>query len=87
MIVTGNSPDEFVEVMGDPCFEVMSSDWMIEQVETVGKMYVGGVETLSPVDIEGRIAKPFRTAAIWLRPFKKTSSGPSHLKLAVAYSL
>jgi len=59
MIATGNSPDEFVEVMGDPCFEVMSSDWMVEQVETVGKMYVGGVETLSPADTDDRLKKAF----------------------------
>ena len=60
MIATGNSPDEFVEVMGDPCFEVMSADWMIEQVQTVGKMYVGGVETLSQADIDDRLKKAFQ---------------------------
>lgn len=54
MVVTANSPDEFEEVMGEPCFEVMSSDWMIEQVETVGKLYVGGIESISPAEMKKR---------------------------------
>jgi hypothetical protein len=71
MIATGNSPDEFVEVMGDPCFEVMSSDWMVEQVETVGKMYVGGVETLSPADIEDRLKKAFESGSHLVEAIRK----------------
>jgi len=59
LVVTANSPDEFVEVMGDPCFEVMGSDWMVEQVETTGQLYVGGVETLTETDIADRLEKAF----------------------------
>lgn len=47
MIVTGNCSDEYREVMGDPCFEMMEAHFMIEQVETIDILYVGGVETLT----------------------------------------
>ncbi len=47
MIVTGNCPDEYREVMGDPCFEIMEAHFTIEQVMTAEKMYVGGVETMT----------------------------------------
>ncbi len=59
MLVTGNCPDEYREVMGDPCFELMGADWMIEQVETTGQLYVGGVETLTETETADRLEKAF----------------------------
>jgi len=56
MIVTGNCSDEFREVMGDPCFEMMEAHFMIEQVMTTGKMYVGGVENMTEAVREERCA-------------------------------
>jgi len=47
MIVTGNCSDEYRELMGDPCFELMEGHFMIEQVMTTDKMYVGGVENMT----------------------------------------
>jgi len=47
MIVTGNCADEYREIMGDPCFEIMEGHFMIEQVMTTDKLYVGGVENMS----------------------------------------
>jgi len=44
MIVTGNAGDEYREVMGDPCFEAMEVHLLIEQVPTVDRFFVGGVE-------------------------------------------
>jgi multimeric flavodoxin WrbA len=46
LIVTGNCGDEYRELMGDPCFEMMEGQFMIEQVETIDKFYVGGVENM-----------------------------------------
>jgi putative NADPH-quinone reductase len=46
-IVTANCTDEYREVMGDPCFEAMEGHLLIEQVPTVDRMYVGGVENMS----------------------------------------
>lgn len=56
MIVTGNCSDEFREVMGDPCFEIMEGHFMIEQVMTSEKMYVGGVENMSEALREDKCA-------------------------------
>jgi len=47
MIVTGNCSEEYRELMGDPCFEMMEGHFMIEQVITTDKLYVGGVEGMS----------------------------------------
>ncbi len=47
MIVTGNCADEYRELMGDPCFELMEGHLMIEQVSTTDKLYVGGVENMT----------------------------------------
>lgn len=46
MIVTGNCADEYRELMGDPCFELMEGHLMIEQVITMDKLYVGSVENM-----------------------------------------
>jgi len=46
-IVTANCTDEFREIMGDPCFEAMESHFIIEQVPTVDRLYVGGVENMT----------------------------------------
>ncbi|MCX8043496.1 MAG: flavodoxin family protein [Desulfobacterota bacterium] len=56
MIVTGNCSDEFREVMGDPCFEMMEAHFMIEQVMTTEKMYVGGVENMADAVREEKCA-------------------------------
>jgi len=47
LLVTGNCGDDLIEVMGEPCFEAMSSHFMIEQVWMVDKIYVGGVESFT----------------------------------------
>jgi len=46
MIVTGNCGEEYRELMGDPCFEIMEAHLIIEQVSTTDKLYVGGVENM-----------------------------------------
>jgi len=46
IIVTGNCGEEYRELMGDPCFEIMEAHFMIEQVSTTDRLYVGGVENM-----------------------------------------
>jgi FMN-dependent NADH-azoreductase len=46
-IVTANCTDEVREIMGDPCFEAMESHLIIEQVPTVDRLYVGGIEDMT----------------------------------------
>jgi hypothetical protein len=45
-IVTANCSDEYIEVMGDPAFEAMEGQLIAEQVPTVDRFYVGGVESM-----------------------------------------
>ena len=54
LLVTGNCGDDLIEVMGEPCFEAMSSHFMIEQVWLVDKIYVGGVESFTEEDFNQR---------------------------------
>jgi len=63
MIVTANCPDEYREVMGDPCFEHMEGHLMIEQVETVDKIYVGGVENISDAAFSEKLQEAFNAGA------------------------
>ena len=55
LLVTGNCGDDLIEVMGEPCFEAMSSHFMIEQVWMVDKIYVGGVESFTKEIFEQRM--------------------------------
>jgi NAD(P)H-dependent FMN reductase len=54
LIVTGFCGDELVEVMGEPCFVAMDAHLIIEQIETIEKLYVGGIETLTKEDWTAR---------------------------------
>lgn len=60
MIVTGNAVDEFREVMGNPCFEALEIDFMIEQVDTVDKLYVGGVENINAERLSAKLDEAFK---------------------------
>jgi multimeric flavodoxin WrbA len=60
LIVTGNCADEYKEVMGDPCFEAYEGHFMIEQIDTVDKMYCGGVETLTEEDFNKKLDEAFQ---------------------------
>ena len=60
MIVTANCSDEFREPMGDPCFEAMGAHLMLEQVDTVDKLYVGGTESLTEEIIQEKLDEAFR---------------------------
>jgi multimeric flavodoxin WrbA len=55
MIVTSNCSDEFGEAMGGPCYEAMEAHLMLEQVDTVDKLYVGSVETITEKDFSERM--------------------------------
>ena len=46
-IVTANCTDEVREIIGDPCFEAMEGHLIVEQVPTVDRLYVGGIEDMT----------------------------------------
>ena len=58
-IVTGNCHDEYAEAMGGPCFEAMESDFFIEQIDTVDKLFVGGVDSISPEQTAAKVKEAF----------------------------
>jgi len=63
MIVTGNCADEYREVMGDPCFEAMGGHLIIEQVVTVDRFYVGGIENMTQEIFEEKLATAYQLGA------------------------
>jgi multimeric flavodoxin WrbA len=58
-IVTGNCHDEYKESMGGPCFEAMESDFFIEQIDTVDKLFVGGADNMSPEQTAEKVKQAF----------------------------
>jgi len=54
-----NCGDEYRELMGDPCFEMLESQLLIEQIETVEKLYVGGVENMTEEMFKGKLRAAF----------------------------
>ncbi len=61
LLVTGNCSNEYREVMGDPCFEMMEAHFIVEQVETLEKIYVGSAETIDDEARAGLIASTRET--------------------------
>lgn len=59
-IVTANCPDEYIEIMGDPVFEAMEGHLMIEQVPSVDKLYVGGVENMGDETFSEKLNEAFK---------------------------
>lgn len=74
MIVTANCPDEYREVMGDPCFEIMEGHLMIEQIETVDKLYVGGVENLPEEILQQKGEEALQAGARLVEEIEKARS-------------
>lgn len=60
MIVTANCGDEYKEAMGGPCFEAIGGHLSIEQVPTVDKFYVGGVENMMDVTFSEKLAEAYQ---------------------------
>jgi multimeric flavodoxin WrbA len=74
MIVTGNCAEEYRELMGDPCFEMMEGHFMIEQVITTDKLYVGGVENMPENTITEKCDAARRVGARLVEEITKSQS-------------
>lgn len=72
MIVTGNCADEYRELMGDPCFELMEGHLMIEQIMTTDKLYVGGVESMTDELEAQRASAAFEAGARLVAEIEKS---------------
>ncbi len=72
IIVTGNCVDEYREVMGDPCFEAYEGHFMIEQIDTVDKMYCGGHEILTEDDFNKKLDEAFQMGVRLVQEVEKS---------------
>jgi multimeric flavodoxin WrbA len=45
LITTGSAREEFAD-MAEPCFEVMSGHFMVEEVEVIERLYVGFIHNV-----------------------------------------
>ena len=72
IIVTGNCPDELKEVMGDPCFEAYDGHLMIQQVDTVDRLYVGGVENMTEETLANKLQVAYQLGIRLVEALRKT---------------
>ena len=59
LFITANARDEYREVMGDPSFEAMEYDLMIEQVDIIEKLYVGGAHVMTEERLTKHLTEAF----------------------------
>ena len=75
MIVTANCKEKYMEVMGGPCYEAIESHLMVEQVDTVGKLYVGGVETITEEELSEKLNEAYQMGIQLVKEAEKTKEG------------
>jgi len=59
LFVTANARDEYKEVMGTPTFEAMEYDFLIEQVDIIEKLYVGGAHVMTEEKLKNHLSDAF----------------------------
>jgi len=79
MIVTANCADEYREVMGGPCFEAMESHLIIEQIPTIDRFYIGGVENMTDETFSEKRAEAFQMGIRLVEEIKKAHKMGSNL--------
>ena len=77
MIVTANCPDEFEELMGEPCFDAMNSHLKIEQIYTVDRFYVGGIENITDEAFSKKLEEAFQVGIRLVENIEKEQSNSS----------
>jgi NAD(P)H-dependent FMN reductase len=70
-ILTANCPDEFREVMGDPAFEAMEGHLIVEQIPTVDRFYVGGVEGMTDETFSEKLAASYQLGIRLVKAIKE----------------
>jgi multimeric flavodoxin WrbA len=58
-IVTANCEDYLEEVMGEPIYEAFEAHLLFEEIDTLGKLYCGGVESMTDEEFDVRLQKAF----------------------------
>jgi hypothetical protein len=75
LFITANARDEYREVMGPPCFEAMEYDLMIEQVDIVDKLYVGGAHVISEEILSRKLDEAFTIGVRLVDEIEKARKG------------
>ncbi|MBN2107656.1 MAG: flavodoxin family protein [Deltaproteobacteria bacterium] len=76
-IVTGDAADEYQEIMGDPCFVAMDWHHMLEQVESLDRLYVGSAECISAEEFARREALAFELGGRLVEEIKAVAEADS----------
>jgi multimeric flavodoxin WrbA len=58
MLATGDAAEEFA-AMADPCFDVMSGHFMLEQIDTVAQLYVGHIHNVDEARYTEKMEETF----------------------------
>jgi len=72
MIVTAFCRDEYKEMMGGPCYEAMETHLMIEQVDTVDKLFVGSVETITEENFSEKLNEAYQMGIRLVKEIEKS---------------
>jgi len=72
LICTGSAVDEYKEVMGGPCFETMEAHFLIEEIDVVDKLYVGGLENITPESFAERLIEAYRMGVRLVEEIRKS---------------
>jgi multimeric flavodoxin WrbA len=75
LIVTGSAADEFAEVMGSPCFDTMEAHFLIEEIDVVDKLYVGGLENITQEHLSERLDEAYRMGVRLVEEIRKARKG------------
>ena len=71
-IVTGNAPDELEEVMGDPCYEAFEALLLLQQIETLDKLYVGGLPFITEEALSVKLDLAYQMGINMVKSIKQT---------------
>jgi multimeric flavodoxin WrbA len=70
LIATGSARDEFSD-MAEPCFEVMSGHFMVEEVDMIERLYVGFIHNVDKQRYSDMLNKTFTLGARLVEEIEK----------------
>jgi len=72
LIATGSAGDEFKEVMAVPSFETMEAHFLIEEIDVVDKLYVGGLDNITQESFAERLIEAYRMGVRLVEEIRKS---------------
>ena len=77
MFITVNARDEYRKVMGDPSFEAMEYDLLIEQVDIIERFCVGGAHVMTNERLSRKLDEPFIIGTRLVQPIEEARNDTS----------